>query len=497
MSSLITVLYGIAALTGATFAAVEFRMLWRFFRHRREIRATVTSTPKAVALGAPANDPLDFPLVTIQLPLYNERRAAEQIIRAASAQDYPRDRFDVQVLDDSNDETVDIVARVVEEMRAGGIRIEHIRRANRAGFKAGALSEGLVRSTAEFVAVFDADFNPDPSFLRTVLIDRGGFDDADVAFVQTRWAWSEPIRGFLASSLALLLDRHFFVQKPTRAFIGNVATFNGSGGIWRRAAIDQAGGWSAETLTEDLDLSYRCALNGWRGRYLRDVPVVNELPEDMRAFKQQQHRWAKGNAQCFRLLTARVLSARGVLTDRVDEAFLLAGYAIHPILLTNLLLWPWAVLYMDRTVFWIVQGIMALVLVVAPVSFALTVIERDQRLSIRSIGQIVSSFCVGVGLMVNNTVGQIQGFLSSGGEFVRTPKAFHAPSESAPEQATPDAYLVPLHWSFFIELLVMAYCLGSTALLIQAGETFWAVPLVFWAFCLGIVAQQQLTPAAA
>jgi cellulose synthase/poly-beta-1,6-N-acetylglucosamine synthase-like glycosyltransferase len=497
MSSLITVLYGTAALTGATFAAVEFRMLWRFLRNRREIRAAVTSAPRSGTRRGERDDGQVLPLVTIQLPLYNERRAAEQIIRAASAQDYPRDRFDVQVLDDSNDETVDIVARVVDQVRADGVRIEHVQRGSRTGYKAGALAEGLARSEAEFVAVFDADFIPDPSFLRTVLIDRQGFDEADIAFVQTRWAWSEPIRGFLASSLALLLDRHFFLQKPTRAFIGNVATFNGSGGIWRRAAIDQAGGWSAETLTEDLDLSYRCALSGWRGRYLRDVPVVNELPEDMRAFKQQQHRWAKGNAQCFRILTARVLSARGVLKDRVDEAFLLAGYAIHPILLTNLLLWPLAVLYMDRTVFWIVQGFMALVIVVAPVSFALTVIERDTRLSIRAISQIVSSVCVGIGLMVNNTIGQIQGFLSSGGEFVRTPKAFHASSESVPDQATPDAYLVPLHWSFFVELLVIVYCLVSTGVLIQAGEGFWAVPMAFWAFCLGIVAQQQLTPAAA
>ena len=494
MSSLITVLYGVAALTGAAFAAIEFRMLWRFVRNRQTIRDTVTSRPRA--RRAEAEDDV-FPLVTIQLPLYNERRAAEQIIRAASAQDYPKDRFDVQVLDDSNDETLEIAARTVADVKAQGVRIEHIRRADRVGYKAGALSEGLTQSSAEFVAVFDADFAPDPSFLRTTLIERDGFEDPDVAFVQTRWAWSEPIRGFLAFSLALLLDRHFFVQKPTRAFIGNVATFNGSGGIWRRRAIDEAGGWSAETLTEDLDLSYRCALRGWRGRYLRDIPVVSELPADMRAFKQQQHRWAKGNAQCFRLLTSRVLSARGVLKDRLDEAFLLAGYAIHPILLTNLLLWPWAVLYMDRTVFWIMQAIMALIIFVAPVSFGLTVIERDEGLTVRSVAQIVSSVCVGIGLMVNNTVGQIQGFLSTGGEFVRTPKAHHVQSEITPKHAAPDVYRVPLHWSFFIELLVIAYCLVSTIVLMNAGEALWAVPLAFWAICLGIVVQQQLTPAAA
>lgn len=492
MSYLISALYASAALLGAAFALIEFRMLWRFIRNRDAIRATVggTSTPSTL-------DVTDYPRVTIQLPLFNERRAAEQIIRAAAAQDYPKDRFDVQVLDDSTDETTDIAREVVEEIRKTGVRIELIHRDNRQGYKAGALAEGLERSDAEFVALFDADFIPRPDFLRRMLVDEAGFAEADVAFVQARWAWSEPVKGFLASALALLLDRHFFVQKPTRAWIGNVTTFNGSAGIWRRSAVDEAGGWSADTLTEDLDLSYRCALRGWRGKYLRDVPVVNELPDNMRALKQQQHRWAKGNAQCFRILTGRVLASTGVIADRLDEAFLLAGYAIHPILLTNLLLWPWAVLLMDRTTFFIIQGIMALVILVAPVSFALTVIERDRKLTLASVWQVIAGVCVGIGLMVNNSAGQVAGFLSEGGEFVRTPKAQHVPSETAPEKVKPKAYSVPLHWTFFIELIVMAYCLASTAMLVANGEALWAVPLVFWAACLGLVVQLQMTPAPA
>ena len=497
ISSSITVLYAIAALTGAAFAAVEFRMLWRFVRNRREIRTTVTSDPQPDRIEIQPDDSGLFPLVTIQLPLYNERRSAAQAIRAAASQDYPRSRFDIQVLDDSDDETGDIVKDVVNELHSHGVQLVHLRRDNRSGYKAGALAAGLQKSEAEFVAVFDADFLPDPNFLRTVLIDRNGFDQPNVAFVQTRWSWSEPIRGFFSASLALLLDRHFLVQKPTRAFFGNVATFNGSGGIWRRKAIDDSGGWSAETLTEDLDLSYRCALRGWQGRYLRDVDVVNELPEDMRALKLQQHRWSKGNAQCFRLLTARVLSSHEFLKDRIDEVFLLAGYAIHPILMMNLMLWPWAVLFMDRDTFWIVQGIMALVIVVAPVSFLLTVLERDQRLSLRSIGEIAASVCIGIGLMVNNTIGQIQGFLTSGGEFVRTPKGHKATVVRKSGQTALSAYQVPLHWSFFVELLTIIYCLGGGAVLSSAGEAFWAVPLLFWALCLGFVVQQQLTPSRA
>jgi cellulose synthase/poly-beta-1,6-N-acetylglucosamine synthase-like glycosyltransferase len=485
MSLIITVLYSIAAAIGAAFAMMELRMLWRFVRNRRAIRAVVSSN------GARPGGEERYPTVTIQLPLYNERRAAEQVVRAAAGQEYPRGLFDVQVLDDSDDETAEIVADVVAELAASGVRIEHIRREHREGYKAGALTEGLARSNAEFVALFDADFVPDPDFLRRILVEKHAFEDPSVAFAQARWAWSEPVRGLLPSALALLLDRHFFVQKPTRAFVGNVTTFNGSAGIWRRSAVDQAGGWSAATLTEDLDLSYRCALQGWQGRYLRDVPVVNELPGHMRAFKQQQHRWAKGNAQCFVSLTGRVMASRNVLRDRIEEAFLLAGYAIHPILLANVLLWPWAVLYMDRTAFLVLQGLMALVIVVAPVSFALTVHERDGSWNAGSFFQILAGVCVGIGLMVNNTAGQIQGFLSRGGEFIRTPKASHAGPVG---QAAPRLYESPLHWTFFAEILVAAYCLAGTAMLVSAGEAFWAVPLVFWAGCLALVIRLQLTP---
>lgn len=488
MSFLITTLYVIAALLGASFAVAEFRLLARFLSNRDAVRASVRSSRNGSSPGANGPPP---PTVTVQLPLYNERLSARQVILATAAQDYPLDRFDIQVLDDSTDETRAVVEDVVAEVRSRGVRIEHIRREVRTGYKAGALGAGLERSTADFVAVFDADFTPQRDFLRRALVEEDAFRDPTVAFLQTRWSLGHSVEGMLHSALALLLDRHFYIQKPTRVFAGQVTTFNGSAGIWRRAAIEAAGGWSADTLTEDLDLSYRCALAGWRGHYLHEISVPNELPEHMRAFKLQQRRWARGNAQCFKKLTRRVLDSGNRLRDRWEEAFLLAGYGIHPILLINLALWPWAVLYVDRTFFWVMQGLMSLATLVAPVSFLITVHERGDRWSLESLGRVLAGLCLGMGLMVNNTAGQIQGFFQGEGEFARTPKGWHTTGGGA---LSSRAYASPLHWTFFVELGVIAYCLLASSLLITQGEALWALPLVFWGMCIGLVASLQLTP---
>ena len=491
MPVLVSTLYVLAALLGASFAVVELRLLWRFLKHRAAIRERVRSHMRVPVAASAAEDP---PSVTIQIPLFNERVTAEDVVLAAAAQDYPRDRFDIQVLDDSTDETSAIVARVTEEVGRRGIRIEHVRRGHRDGYKAGALAEGLRRSEADFVAIFDADFAPQPGFLRRLLTEEDAFEDPSVAFVQTRWSWNRPIQGLFYSALALLLDRHFFIQKPTRAYLGHVTTFNGSGGIWRRRAIDAAGGWTSDTLTEDLDLSFRCALGGWQGRYVQDVSVSNELPGHMRSFKLQQRRWARGNAQCFRKLTRRVMAAGDVLRDPWEEAFLLAGYAIHPVLLANLVLWPFAVLYVDRTFFWIMQGLMSLATLVAPLSFLLTLRERGDGWSVNSAGQVLAGLCVGIGLMVNNTVGQFQGFFLAEGQFARTPKSgVGSRSLGLLGVGRDTPYANPLHWTFFLEILVLGYSLAAAAVLINHGEALWSIPLLFWAMCLGLVVQQQLS----
>lgn len=492
MPLLITLLYGLAALFGAAFGLMELRMLTRFLRHRDAIR----SGERWRTNGASGDRAELSPTVTIQIPLYNERTSAEQIIRAAAAQNYPRDRFDIQVLDDSTDETSVIVARVAEEARDSGLRIEHLRRDARNGYKAGALAEGLDRSSSEFVAVFDADFAPQTGFLKAILCDADPFADPKVAFVQARWTWgSGEDQNWLARAMALLLDRHFRVQKPVQVYLGNVTTFNGSGGIWRRAAIDDAGGWASDTLTEDLDLSYRCALAGWRGHYLQNVGVLNEVPGHMRALKIQQRRWAKGTAQCLRKLGRRIMSSGDVVEDRWEELFLLAAYAIHPILLASMILWPWAVLYVDRTLFWVLQAFMGLGIVTAALTLLVTIHERDHRLSVGALREMVAGLVIGGGLMVNNTVGQVQGFLTTGGEFVRTPKRAQAPKGETPSGTGADRpYSTPLHWTFFAELLGVAYCVVGAVILIQQGEALWSLALILWGASLGLIVQQQLIP---
>ena len=494
MPHLITTLYVLFAAAGALFALVELRLLLRFWRNRSEIRA-LAEGHHANPSASPGSG--EAPTVTIQIPLYNERTTAERVIGCAARQDYPADRFDIQVLDDSTDETREIVARIVEKVRETGVRIAHIHRDHRDGYKAGALAEGLERSGSDLVALFDADFTPDPDFLRRLILEDRIFDDPEVAFVQARWGFKENADSVLTLAQSVLLDRHFYIEKPTREFWGQVTTFNGSGGIWRRAAIDAAGGWTADTLTEDLDLSYRCALLGWRGRYVRDVSVPSELPSHMRSFKVQQRRWSRGSAQCLLKLSRRVLGSKNVLRDRWDEAFLLAGYAIHPLILGHLVLWPWAVLYMNRLFFLGLQVLASLAFIAIGAGLFLTIRERGEGLSLRAAATALAGICVGIGLMVNNTVGQIRGFLRQGGEFARTPKSARPsadPSLNAMGAGRP--YGVPLHWTFFAEILLIGYCLYGASVLISHGEALWAIPLVLWSFCLGLVVQLQVIPQA-
>jgi hypothetical protein len=189
------------------------------------------------------------------------------------------------------------------------------------------------------------------------------------------------------------------------------------------------------------------------------------------------------------------MSAKNVVRHRWDEAFMLAGYAIHPLLLASLLLWPWAVVYVDRTLFWVLQGFMSLGIVAAGASFLITVRERDEPWSIETLGRVVAGLCVGMGLMVNNTVGQVQGFMTAGGEFARTPKRKHTVKDRALAAMGADRpYSSPLHWTFFAEVLVIAYCLAGAVFLVQQGEGLWSLAMLFWAACLGLMVQQQMTP---
>lgn len=286
--TLMMVLLGVFA-----FAQVHLALL------RRRVRRCAASPPAPL-------DPEALPLVTVQLPIYNEMHVVTRLLERVAELDYPYDRLEIHVLDDSTDATRELVDDVVARLRARGVPITAIRRARRQGFKAGALRDGLAQARGEHIAIFDADFLPAPDFLRTLLPH---FADPRVAVVQARWGYLNEQRSLLTRIQAFFLDVHFTVEQTARAGTGLFANFNGTGGIWRRQAIDDAGGWRADTLTEDIDLSYRAQLRGWKILYLEDYTAPSELPVDAPAFRSQQFRWMKGGAENARLHVANILRA--------------------------------------------------------------------------------------------------------------------------------------------------------------------------------------------
>ena len=275
------------------------------------------------------------PPVTVQLPIYNEKYVARRVIEAAGRLRYPPDRLQIQVLDDSSDETVEIAARAVAGLRARGINAAHLRRECRTGYKAGALSEGLRAATGEFIAMFDADFVPPEDFLERTL---PGFNDPTVAVVQTRWGHLNREYSPLTGAQAIGIDGHFGVEQGARCWGGLFLNFNGTAGVWRARAIADAGGWTHDTLTEDLDLSYRAQLRGWRVLFLPDVVCPAELPVQIAAFKAQQRRWATGTIQTTLKLAPAILRAPIAPWVKLQALLHITHYLVHPLMLAVVLL---------------------------------------------------------------------------------------------------------------------------------------------------------------
>jgi cellulose synthase/poly-beta-1,6-N-acetylglucosamine synthase-like glycosyltransferase len=360
-----------------------------------------------------------YPRLTVQLPLYNEPNVAARLIEAAANFDYPG-TFDIQVLDDSTDETPAIVGEVIARIR-GGVTITHIRRASRDGFKAGALAHGMRLSTSELFAVFDADFVPQRDLLRRMV---PYFADEHVGMVQARWTHLNRDESLLTRVQALYLDAHFAVESAARNFGGRFFNFNGTAGIWRRTAIEEAGGWSSSTLTEDLDLSYRAQLAGWEFVFLNDVEVPAELPAALRGFQDQQHRWAKGSIQTARKLLGPIVASdfrRRVKTEALfhltnNSAYLLTvllALLIVPALLVryrNGLAWMFAI---DVPLFLMSTG------------SVLLFYREGQRWAGRERPpwrELLAVLPVGVGISMRNAIAVIEGLVQRGGHFERTPK---------------------------------------------------------------------------
>ncbi len=364
----------------------------------------------------------DLPVVTIQLPLYNERYVAERVIRAVCAMDYPKELLEIQVLDDSTDDTTDIVSRLVEQFQSAGLDIRLIHRTNRIGYKAGALQAGLEIARGEFIAVFDADFVPQASF---VLDTIDYFTDPAIGMVQARWGYINREYSLLTRAQAVLLDGHFVLEHTARNRSGRFFNFNGTAGIWRNSAIEDAGGWEHHTLTEDLDLSYRAQLKGWKFVFLRDLVVPSEIPVEMNAFKAQQHRWAKGSMQTAMKLLPRVLRSNLPFSIKLEAFHHLTGNVAYLLMVVLALLMPLATLVRVQ------HGWHEVMLLDLPIFISATfsvcyfywVSQREiGRSRLEIIRLMPAVLGVGIGVSVNNAKGVFEALIGHKTPFVRTPK---------------------------------------------------------------------------
>ena len=392
------------------------------------------------ALPPPAPpSPTAWPPVTVQLPVYNELNVVARLLDAVAALDYPADRLRIQVLDDSTDESRAVAAARVAYYQAQGLNITHVRRPTRRGYKAGALAHGLTQTDDEFIAIFDADFLPEPDFLRRVLPH---FTSPAIGMVQTRWGHLNENASLLTRLQAFGLNAHFLVEQVGRQAGGHFLNFNGTGGVWRRACIVEAGGWHADTLTEDLDLSYRAQLRGWRFRYLPQVVAPAELPAHLGALQSQQHRWNKGAAETARKHLGRVWRAPALpLATRLHATFHLLNSSVFAvILLMALLSVPLGAVRAHRPAFEPVFRLAsAFVLTLLPLTYYYYVAwRRSAPPAGRWFAPTFLLFIsLSMGLAWHNARAVAQGLRRRASPFVRTPKLGTGAAALPPRPAAP------------------------------------------------------------
>jgi cellulose synthase/poly-beta-1,6-N-acetylglucosamine synthase-like glycosyltransferase len=386
-------------------------LVWLYHRHR-------ASVPAPAARFAPDR----LPTVTVQLPLYNEMYVAERLLDAVAAVRWPRDKLEIQVLDDSTDETVAILERKVAELKGRGLDVQYLHRRERTGFKAGALAHGLRQARGELLLVFDADFLPGPEILEA-MVDH--FTDPRVGMVQARWDHINRDYSVLTETQALLLDGHFVIEHGARCRAGRFFNFSGTAGIWRRAAIEDAGGWNHDTLTEDMDLSYRAQLQGWRFVFLPQVTAPAELPVEMNAFKSQQFRWAKGQMQVARKLLPTILRARLPLSLKLEAFFHLTNNVAYPLLLLL------CALLLPNLLSRHPGSLEEVLLIDVPLFFGTTLsIASFYLVSQRELGRGLGRALLGIpclmalctGLCVNQGRAVVEALVGRDSGFVRTPK---------------------------------------------------------------------------
>jgi len=390
----------------------------------------------------------DLPTVLVQVPVFNERDVVARAVAAVGALDWPRDRLRIQLLDDSTDDSVELGAAAVAGLRARGIDAVHLHRDDRRGFKAGALAAGMARDDAPFIAIFDADFVPDPDFLTRAIVPL--LEDARLALVQGRWAHLNREESMLTRAQAIGIDGHFAVEQGARASGGLFMNFNGTCGLWRRAAIEDAGGWQHDTLTEDLDLSYRAQLAGWRCTYRATVAVPGELPGSVAAWRSQQFRWAKGSMQTARKLLPHVWRAARPLHHKLAATMHLTHYAVHPLMLTSLIAAPIALWLCPRPpVMVLMAGLLAFLIGVAsPIAlYTYGQVQLHGRRGWRTLRTLPGLAAVGTGIAISNSRAVFQAWRGVGSDFVRTPKRGRGAGSYRPQPGTGIPELLAALWA--------------------------------------------------
>jgi cellulose synthase/poly-beta-1,6-N-acetylglucosamine synthase-like glycosyltransferase len=393
------------------------------------------------------------PLVTVQLPIYNEVHVVQRLIDAAAALDYPLHRLEIHVLDDSTDGTTSLARARMAFHLDQGVNITLLQRQDRTGYKAGALAEGMRVAHGEFIAIFDADFLPPPDFLQRTIPH---FENRPrLGLIQARWGHLNTAYSLLTRAQALILDGHFGVEHLARNRGGLFMNFNGSAGVWRRACIEDAGGWRGETICEDIDLSYRAQLAGWEFLYLPHVEIQAELPPQVHAFKRQQFRWAKGATQCLLKLGSRLLFQPIPLIQRIEGLLHLSGYLIHPLILSLLLLslpLLWGEVHLGRSVTYLgLAGLGPLLL------FALgqQALYPDWPRRLLALPLVIA---LATGIAVNNTWAVVEAFMGKHSPFQRTPK-FHV--ESSADGWASSCYALPWDHMTWAEMGAALYALAA------------------------------------
>ncbi len=435
--------YFIVLILLASYGVHRYVLVYLYYKHHKKHTA-----------HPPALFP-DLPRVTVQLPIFNEQFVVERLLDAICQLDYPKDKLDVQVLDDSTDETQAVARGLVEHYAAKGFPVTYLHRTNREGFKAGALAQGLESAKGEFVAIFDADFVPPPDFLMCTIHQ---FTDSRVGMVQTRWTHINRNYSFLTEVEAILLDGHFVLEHSGRARSGVFFNFNGTAGVWRRQAIDDAGGWEHDTLTEDTDLSYRAQLAGWKFVYLQDVECPAELPVEMTAFKTQQARWAKGLIQTAKKILPKVLASKQPFRVKAEAWWHLTANISYPLMIIL------SVLLLPAMVIRFYQGWFQMLYIDLPLFMASTFSISSfylvsQKVLFpktwpRALLYLPFLMALGIGLTITNTRAVLEALIGKQTAFARTPKYR---VETRKDKVGANKYRKRLGWVPWVELLIGSY----------------------------------------